>query len=412
MVYGLTAVEVYKLCKGREETIMKQIITFIKQETVLAVAIVLALLSMLAVPPDGGYVSYIDFRTLAILFCLMTIVAGLRKIGVFDWMAEGMLAKVSSTAGIVTILVLFSFFLSMFITNDVALITFVPLAIILMNRMPEKIRQKWLIRCAVMQTIAANLGSMLTPVGNPQNLYLYGKVGMNIFSFIKLMLPYTVVSLILLLVWIGLCALREKFAQTDRTKRICTPEEKQQIPKAQNYKKTSPEPGFNREYLIAYLFLFLLSLAAVAHVLPYPLLFVAVLLYVLLRNRALFGEVDYSLLGTFAALFIFIGNFGRIPQFSSFLQQFIQGRERLTAVVASQVMSNVPAAILLSGFTDRYQELIIGTNLGGLGTLIASMASLISFKYIAWELPGKKGTYLVIFTAANVLFLSVLLLVP
>ena len=384
---------------------MKQIITFIKQETVLAVAGVLALLSMLVVPPDGGYVSYIDLRTLAILFCLMTIVAGLRKIGVFDWMAEGMLAKVSSTAGIVTILVLLSFFLSMFITNDVALITFVPLAIILMNRMPEKIRQKWLIRCVVMQTIAANLGSMLTPVGNPQNLYLYGKAGMNIFSFIKLMLPYTVVSLVLLLVWIGLCALREKFAQTDRTKRTCTPEEK-------NRKKSSPEPGFNREYLIAYLILFLLSLTAVAHILPYPLLFAAVLLYVLLRNRTLLGDVDYSLLGTFAALFIFIGNLGRIPQFSSFLRQFMQGRERLTAVAASQVMSNVPAAILLSGFTDRYQELIIGTNLGGLGTLIASMASLISFKYIAGELPGKKGTYLARFTAANVLFLIVLLLLP
>lgn len=389
---------------------MDRISTFLKQEIVLTIAILLAVCSLFLIPPDRSYLSYIDFRTLAILFCLMTIVAGLKRIGIFDYLAESLLALVNSTAGIVTILVLLCFFLSMFITNDVALITFVPLTLIIMRRMAENVRQKWLIKCVVMQTIAANLGSMLMPVGNPQNLYLYGKSGISIAAFVKLMLPYTAASLGLLLVWIGICALKKK--NTGEADGECETAEKKsrQAARREKEKKTFLT-GFNREYLTVYLVLFLLSLLTVVHIIPYPVLFAAVLLYVWVRNREILKEVDYSLLGTFTALFIFIGNLGRVPQFSSFLQQLMEGRERLTAVAASQVMSNVPAAILLSGFTDQYQELIVGTNLGGLGTLIASMASLISFKYIARELPQKKGKYFAEFTVANVIFLAVLLVI-
>ena len=156
---------------------MKSMIQFCKKEAVLSIAVVLALLSVFFVRPDAGYLAYIDFRTLGILFCLMTIVAGLQQIGVFDRMAKGLLARVAGVGGIVTILVLLCFFLSMLITNDVALITFVPLALIIMKQFSESDRKKWMLKCVVMQTIAANLGSMLTPIGNPQNLYLYGRAG-------------------------------------------------------------------------------------------------------------------------------------------------------------------------------------------------------------------------------------------
>lgn len=372
---------------------MKRVIQFCRQEAVLTIAVILAVCSMFVIHPDAGYVSYIDFRTLAILFCLMTIVAGLQKIGIFDRMAEALLEKVNGVTGIVMILVLLCFVLSMFITNDVALITFVPLTIIIMNRMEEQIRKKWLLRCVVMQTIAANLGSMLMPIGNPQNLYLYGKSGMDILSFIRLMLPYTIASLLLLVIWIVFCGGRAAKQSVTVSKAA----------KSRSFQKE------DREFLIVYLILFTLSLLTVAHLLPYPILFVLVLGYTVLRSREILKKIDYALLGTFAALFLFIGNLGRIPQFSEFLEQIMEGREMLTAVAASQVMSNVPAAILLAGFTDQYKALIVGTNLGGLGTLIASMASLISFKYIAKEMPHQKMRYLMEFTAANLVFLACLL---
>ena len=353
---------------------MKSMIQFCKKEAVLSIAVVLALLSVFFVRPDAGYLAYIDFRTLGILFCLMTIVAGLQQIGVFDRMAKGLLAHVAGVCGIVTILVLLCFFLSMLITNDVALITFVPLALIIMKQFSEADRKKWMLKCVVMQTVAANLGSMLTPIGNPQNLYLYGRAGMNISSFFRLMLPYSLISLALLLLWIWLPFLMQRESaeeRQDNTKsgRVWKPEE-----------TSGGWMATDTKALMAWGMLFGISLLAVGRILVWQIPFVLVLLYGLIWKREILRKVDYSLLGTFTALFIFIGNLGRIPAFSSFLQRAMQGREVLTAVFASQVMSNVPAAILLSGFTDQYQALIIGTNLGGLGTLIASMASLISFK--------------------------------
>lgn len=299
---------------------------FIKKETVLSIAIILAVLSMLAVPPDSQYISYFDFRTLAILFCLMAIVAGFRELGVFDWMAERLLGIVSGATGIVIVLVLLCFFLSMLITNDVALITFVPLTLIVFQNADKSMQNHWMMPCIVLQTIAANLGSMLTPIGNPQNLFLYGKAVeagkmRGAGEFIKLMMPYSILSLLLLLICIAF-------------------------------------------------------------------------LKIVFRKDA---------------LFIFIGNIGRIPSFSDGLHQLIKGREMLTAVLASQVMSNVPAAILLEKFTDHIPALIVGTNLGGLGTLIASMASLISFKYVAREDIHARGRYFLLFTVFNIAFLIFLL---
>ena len=382
---------------------MKSMIQFCKKEAVLSIAVVLALLSVFFVRPDAGYLAYIDFRTLGILFCLMTIVAGLQQIGVFDRMAKGLLAHVAGVGGIVTILVLLCFFLSMLITNDVALITFVPLALIIMKQFSESDRKKWMLKCVVMQTIAANLGSMLTPIGNPQNLYLYGRAGMNISSFLRLMLPYSLISLALLLLWIWLPFLIH---------RESTEERQDNTESGKVWKPEETSGGWmatDTKALMVWGMLFGISLLAVGRILVWQIPFVLVLLYGLIWKREILRKVDYSLLGTFTALFIFIGNLGRIPAFSSFLQRAMQGREVLTAVFASQVMSNVPAAILLSGFTDQYQALIIGTNLGGLGTLIASMASLISFKYMVREDGTLRGSYLAEFTVTNLVFPAVLL---
>lgn len=373
---------------------MKALMKFIKKEIVLWIALALAVLSMFVVKPDSRYLSYVDFRTLAILFCLMAVVAGFKRQGVFELLAEKLLSVAGSVRGMVTVLVLLCFFMSMVITNDVALITFVPFTIAVMGRTEAGIKERWLLKTVVMQTIAANLGSMLTPIGNPQNLYLFGLSDLGVGEFVWLMLPYTLLSLLLLLGWI-FCASRR---------------DKKTVDKAAESEGT--EPGKKRgsgsaERMIAYSVLAVISLLAVGHIIPYWVAFVLVLAYTLCRDRKVLSQVDYALLCTFAALFVLIGNIGRIPVFRDFLMRMTEGREIAVSVAASQIMSNVPAAILLSGFTNRIEGLIVGTNLGGLGTMIASMASLISFKYIA-AAGERRGRYFLLFTAANLVFLAVL----
>ena len=394
---------------------MRRMKDFIKKETVLSIAIVLAVISVFLVLPDRQYLDYIDFRTLGILFSLMAVVAGLRELGLFDWFAGRLLQRVHGIGAIATVLVLLCFFSSMLITNDVSLITFVPFTIVLAHKMPTIITEKWLLRIVVMQTVAANLGSMMTPIGNPQNLYLYGKTEMSVADFIKLLLPYTVAALVLLLGWIVICAWRDRRqAAVDPDDRMENQRDKLTAVKndAGNKQITGNDiQNFQLNWkLIGYVMLFVFSLLVVSRMIPYGILVGVVLIYLVLYDRRILGKVDYSLLATFAALFIFIGNIGRISVFHDWLQRIITGREVITSVLASQVMSNVPAAILLSGFTENIQALIIGTNLGGLGTLIASMASLISFKYIAKENATLRGRYFLSFTIANVVFLVVMLM--
>lgn len=350
---------------------------------------------MLVVPPDSGYLQYVDYRTLAILFCLMSVMAGLQKIGVFQWTAKRLLLRVKNGRGLFLTLVLLCFFSSMFITNDVALITFVPFTFTVFNLLGTKLRKRLLLPVVAAQTIAANLGSMLTPIGNPQNLYLYGKAGLAVGGFLLLLLPYTLLAFAMLLGCsmllgkIGLLSLRFRHGSTventlHRKKVLCP--------------------------LVIYIALFLLCLLTVGHMLPWQLVLAVVLIVMFIADRQVLKQVDYSLLLTFVGFFIFIGNMGRIPVFCELLQNIIGGREVYTAVIASQVISNVPAALLLSGFTNNYAGLIIGVNLGGLGTLIASMASLISYKQVAKEVPQYKGKYIVLFTVGNVCFLAVLIL--
>lgn len=375
-----------------EENEMKNIWKWCKSEIVLCIAILLAIGSSFFVKPDRIYFEYIDFRTLAILFCLMAVMVGLQKVGLFNYVAEKLLGKVKHIRGIVFVLMALCFFSSMLITNDVALITFVPFTFIVLQLVLGERASELVVPVVVMQTIAANLGSMLTPIGNPQNLYLYGKVDMNFGEFISLMLPYTIVAFILLAVW---CVTFSYHGEKRKNVQFDNP---------------SSMAGKGKE-LFLYSILFVVCLLTVADIIPYIITLGIVLLTILFADRKILKEVDYSLLFTFVGFFVFIGNMGRVPEFSELLQRVIEGNELLTAVVSSQFMSNVPAALLLSGFTEEFEQLIIGTNLGGLGTLIASMASLISFKYVGKEYPKLRAKYFWVFTISNILFLVVLFVI-
>ena len=370
---------------------MRNIWNWCKKEAVLSIAIILAVISTFFVHPDKEYLDYIDFRTLGILFCLMAVMAGLQKIGLFSYIAEGLLQRVKNIRGLVFILIMLCFFSSMLITNDVALITFVPFTFVVLKIILGKQSEQLVVPVVVMQTIAANLGSMLTPIGNPQNLYLYGMSSMNFGSFMIFMLPCTLISFLLMAVW---CLI---FPYKGEKRFALQLEEKTSV-------------ASHKKEMLIYGVLFILCILTVAHIVPYEVTLLIVLAVVFLMDRSVLGKVDYALLFTFSGFFIFIGNMGRVPAFRTFIQNIIDGNEIVTSVVASQFMSNVPAALLLSGFTNRYELLILGTNLGGLGTMIASMASLISFKYIGKEYKHLRGRYFLCFTVANVVFLLVLLI--
>ena len=362
---------------------MKHIISFLKKEVVLTISGILAICSCFLVQPDSQYASYIDWHTILILFCLMAVMAGFKDIGLFQYTGETLLKKIQSKRGVVCVLVFLCFFSSMFITNDVALITFVPLALLILSMANMNDSLCYIM---VLMTIAANLGSMLTPIGNPQNLYLYSTSGISLGSFVLLMLPYTIIAGVLLLICILI-----------RFDKCSVPVELSDKANAMNLRR-----------ILYYGFLFAICLLAVAKICPIEILFGIIFLAVIIDNRKLLLHIDYSLLLTFIFFFIFIGNMGRFPAFRDFLAGILEGRVTLVAVLSSQIISNVPAALLLSGFTADWNSLIIGTNLGGLGTLIASMASLISYKQLAKNYPDKRGKYMVVFTVANIAFLIVL----
>lgn len=362
--------------------------TFIKKETILFIATVLAIVSMFFVTPDKQYAEYIDYRTLAILYSLMIVVAGLQKQAVFDRLASYIVGSVSRLRTLIIILIMMCFVFSMLITNDVALITFVPLAITSLRFLGDELSARWIIPVVVMQTIAANLGSMLTPIGNPQNLYLYGLSDMSIGSFVKITAPFVILSGFVIVLW---CV----FA--------CGKKRNSEI------KVSLDTIGQNSDIrkICMYIAMFLICILTVARLIPYPVTLAIVFVLVLIFDSRILISVDYALLLTFVAFFVFIGNMGRIEVFKDMLCNLVSGHEVATAVVSSQVISNVPAALLLSGFTGNIKGLIIGTNLGGLGTLIASMASLISFKWIARE-GCNKGRYILCFTISNIAFLVLL----
>lgn len=365
---------------------MKSLLTFINKEAVLCAAGLLAVISAFIVPPSVAYLKYIDYRVLALLFGLMLVVAGFQSIGFFRYLGDRLLAKASCTRHLCLLLVFLCFFSSMLITNDVALLTFVPFAVMLFAMAGEA---KLLIPVVVLQTIAANLGSMLTPIGNPQNLYLYSTYAFSPADFVLHMLPLSALSAGLLL----LCS-------------ILLPNRPLAAPAGQNSSPAVKIPAAGK--LIAYTLLFLVCLLCVFRLISWPIMLGILICAVFFLDRKLFGSVDYFLLLTFVCFFLFIGNMQRISAISDLLRSLITGRELLLGALFSQCISNVPAAILLSGFTDQALPLLYGVNVGGLGTLIASLASVISYRLYSGSRNARKGAYLKVFTLYNVLFLVVL----
>ena len=357
---------------------------FIAKETVLCVAAGFAIATMFVIPPDREYLHYIDFRVLCLLLCLMAVVAGLKAVGLFNWLTYQLLSRIQNGRALSVTLVLLPFFSSMFVTNDVALIIFIPFTLMLLEQLGCG---RSIIPVTVFQTIAANLGSMATPVGNPQNLYLYAFYNLSITDFFSVTLPLTAISLV------ALAAASIPL-----------------LPRNLPGQKMDRAGIHSTKQLLVYLVLFVLCLLTVFRVIPYPLTTAVTVMVLLLVNRELLKEIDYMLLLTFVCFFTVSENLGRVDAIRIFLQQLLQSSTLLTAVGTSQIISNVPAAVVLSGFTDQWKQMLSGVNIGGLGTPIASLASLITIKfYMRW--PGAKiGRFLGFFTVANVLSLAGLLL--
>ena len=366
-----------------QSNFVKKIKSFIKNETVFVIATLFAVGSMFFVKPSRAYFDYIDFSVLALLFCLMAVVAGLGRIGVFDWLSFNILKKNNNTKAVSIMLVCLCFFSAMLITNDVALITFVPLTISIYKNGKEG-RTIFLI---VMETVAANLGSLVTPVGNPQNLFLYSFYSMNIPQFFKTTLPLGAVCFVLIM-----SVMLFITGETLETK-----SEMQTV-------------KINRVRLAEYIILFILCILVVLKVLDYRICFAVVLSALLLTDRKALKKVDYILLLTFVSFFVFVGNIGNIDAVKETVSKLISGRELIGSVLLSQIISNVPAAVMLSSFTQKSKDLLIGVNIGGLGTVVASLASLISYKLYCETEKAQKGKYMLIFSAVNFSFLAVLII--
>lgn len=355
---------------------VKRILQYFRRETVLSAALVCALLSFLLTPPSVIHLQGIDTTTLLMLFSLMTIVAGFRRMGALDAVSRKLTRRVTTLRGLSAVMVALCFVLSMLVTNDVALLT------LLLFRAGG---QKSTIWTVVLETVAANLGSMVTPIGNPQNLYLYTSGRLTALDFLTLLAPYAAVALALLL---ALCLL---------------------LPKERVAVDASARAPLAGKMLTLYGALSALALLAIAKVLPAWALAAAVFLGTLALDRGTIRQVDYTLLATFVCFFVFVASVKACVPVRAWLEAMMARSPMAVALLTSQVISNVPACLLLSPFTQDAKALALGVDLGGLGTLIASLASLISFRLYGAGEDAQKGRYFAVFTGVNVLFLAVML---
>ena len=356
-------------------------VEFVKKEIVLIIAVVLALGSSLIAKPQ---ISYIDFKVLILLFNLMIVVAAFKDLNVLDSIAISLLKKCNTYKSVSFALVFITFISSMVVTNDVALITFVPLSIVIAKKANISV-----LKIVVFQTLAANLGSSFTPMGNPQNLFIYSFYNLSPIDFFKITLPILVLSIIFLVLLIL------------KDKKINLNIELEDV-------KIK-----NKRDVVLFSILFIVILLSVFHIVDYKLTFIITIITVLLLNKSLFKEVDYSLLITFIGFFIFVGNISTLEVVRNFMEGVLNSKEStyLSGILASQVISNVPATMLLSGFTLNFRDLLLGVNIGGLGTLIASLASVISYKLYLGEFKEEGNTYFKTFTVYNIIGLILFTLI-
>lgn len=361
--------------------VLKALGGFAKKNVVMVVALVAALVTSIIVPPDAEYLGYFDFKTLTCLFCVLAVVCALRNIRFFYMLAKKIVQCFRNARMSILALVYITFIGSMLIANDMALLTFLPLGFFVLTTTGK---EKYMAFTFIMQNIAANLGGMLTPFGNPQNLYLYTAFEIPTLEFMAIMAPPFVLSVTLITVCCIVFVKPEPLEVED---------EKLSLPLWRT---------------ILYLVLFTLSIVIVFRFIPYQVGLVVIPIVLLFADRKALGKVDYPLLFTFVFFFIFAGNMARIGIIREFFSMLLGKSTLLFSVLSCQVISNVPSAILLSQFTENYADLLVGVNVGGVGTLIASLASLITFREYTKNNPGKTGYYVKMFSAFNFGFLILL----
>lgn len=357
-----------------------KILAFCRKNAVLRAAFFAALITSFIVPPDARYLGYFDWKTLTCLFCVLAVVCALKNIHFFYVLAEKIVESFKTLRLAVLALVWITFIGSMFIANDMALLTFLPLGYLILYSTGQ---QRYMAFTFIMQNIAANLGGMLTPFGNPQNLYLYTRFSIPTLEFMQIMLPCFLLAVLLITV----CCL---FLPASP---LCIQSEPIHLPLGQT---------------LLYLALFVLSIAIVFRGIPYYIGLIIIPAVLLIADRKALRMVDYPLLLTFTAFFIFSGNMARIPAVQTLFQSLLSRSTLLVSILCCQCISNVPSAILLSPFTTDYASLLVGVNIGGTGTLIASLASLITFREYTRHYPGRTGSYIGLFSLFNFGFLILL----
>ena len=353
---------------------------FLKKNVVLCIATVAALITCVIVPPDAEYTNYFDFKTLTCLFCVLAVACALRNIRFFFSLAQKIVRLFKNTRACILALVYITFLGSMLIANDMALLTFLPLGYFALSSTGK---QKYMAFTFIMQNIAANLGGMLTPFGNPQNLYLYTKFNIPTGEFMQIMLPLFLLSVAL----ITLCCL---------------------FVKKESLEISGEEIRLPKIRTAIYALLFTLSIVIVFRVISFWIGLIVIPIALFFLDRKALAQVDYALLLTFVAFFIFAGNMARIPAVQDLFGSLMAKSPLLVSVLSCQMISNVPSAILLSQFTSDYASLLVGVNIGGVGTLISSLASLITFREYTSKTQGGAGKYIALFSLFNFGFLIVL----
>ncbi len=377
----MAPVKTVKISHPRLRAMGEKIFHFIKKNAVMLIALVAALITSFIVPPDKEYLGYFDYKTLTCLFCVLAVVCALKNIRFFYMLARKIVELFKTARMAVLGLVYITFIGSMLIANDMALLTFLPLGFMVLSSTGK---QKYMAVTFILQNIAANLGGMLTPFGNPQNLYLYSKFHIPTGEFMGIMLPPFLLSIALITACCVLFVKAEPLALS---------EEKIQLPPART---------------AIYLALFAISILIVFRGIPYYLGLIVIPAVLLFMDRKALLQVDYGLLFTFVFFFIFSGNMARIEGVRNLFSSLLEKNTLLVSVLSCQVISNVPSAILLSQFTGNYADLLIGVNIGGVGTLISSLASLITFREYVKHNPGKGWKYVGLFSAFNFAFLFIL----
>ena len=367
--------------KERFNLVMSKIWAFVKQNTVMLIALLAAIVTSCIVPPDKEYIGYFDFKTLTCLFCVLAVVCALKNIKFFYILALKIVQVFKNARISVLALVYITFIGSMLIANDMALLTFLPLGYLVLTTTGKR---KYMAVTFILQNIAANLGGMLTPFGNPQNLYLYTKFEIPTLEFMSIMAPPFLLSILL----ITLC---------------CTI-----FVKPEPLELQKEEVKLDPKRTVLYLILFALSIIIVFRVIPYWIGLIIIPVVLLIVDRKALLMVDYSLLLTFVFFFIFAGNMARIDAVRNVFSGLLEKNTLLVSVLSCQIISNVPSAILLSQFTGNYRDLLVGVNIGGVGTLISSLASLITFREYVKLNPGKGKFYVLVFSLFNFAFLFIL----